>query len=171
MFSTCLENFLPFSSGLKLSSANSLSLLRRVYNLSFGNGLIHLQFIDFVNIDIDKKKRRKYWYYKIYKFFFLLFPWSSALPLIHLQFMDFVNIDLDKKWREYWCYKVYKFFLPFPWSSALLLTLSQTSPGFYMSAVQVFWKLWEKEKLLVTSDLSFSYSVFYPFVALSAIFI
>ena len=36
------------------------------------------------------------------------------------------------------------------------LTLSQTSPVFYLSAVQVFWKHWEKEKLLVTSNFSFS---------------
>ena len=31
--------------------------------------------------------------------------------------------------------------------------------------------LWEKEKLLVTSNFSFSHSVFYPFAKLSAIFI
>ena len=31
--------------------------------------------------------------------------------------------------------------------------------------------LWEKEKLLVTSDFSFSHSVFYPFQGLSASFI
>ena len=31
--------------------------------------------------------------------------------------------------------------------------------------------LWEKEKLLVTSNFSFSYSVFYPLGELSAIFI
>ena len=52
------------------------------------------------------------------------------------------------------------------------LTLSQTSPGFYMSAVQVFLKtLWEKEKLLIMNNFSFSHSVFYPFRQLSAIFI
>ena len=44
----------------------------------------------------------------------------------------------------------------------LSLTFSQTSPVFYMSAIQT---LWEKEKLLVTS------SVFYPFEELSAIFV
>ena len=31
--------------------------------------------------------------------------------------------------------------------------------------------LWEKEKLLVTSNFSFSHSVFYPFEELSAIFV
>ena len=31
--------------------------------------------------------------------------------------------------------------------------------------------LWEKEKLLVTSNFSFSHSVFYPYGELSAIFI
>ena len=52
------------------------------------------------------------------------------------------------------------------------LTLSQKSPSFYMSAEQVFRKHWgKKEKLLVTSNFSFSHSVFYPFGELSAIFI
>ena len=36
---------------------------------------------------------------------------------------------------------------------------------------RAFWKHWEKEKLLVTSNFSFTYSVFYPFRELSAIFI
>ena len=63
-------------------------------------------------------------------------------------------------------------FLLFPNPSVLLcLTLSQTIPGFYMSEVQVFWKHWEKEKLLITSNFSFSHGVFYPVGELSAIFI
>ena len=46
------------------------------------------------------------------------------------------------------------------------------SSGFYVSAVEAYLKtLWEKEKLLVTSNFSFSLSVFYPFGKLSAIFI
>ena len=49
------------------------------------------------------------------------------------------------------------------WRVKVLLTLSQTNPGFYVSAVQVLKRLWEKEKLLMTSNYSFSYSVFYPF--------
>ena len=41
-----------------------------------------------------------------------------------------------------------------------ILTLSQTSPGFYMSVVKVILKtLWEKEKLLIPSNFSFSHSV------------
>ena len=45
-------------------------------------------------------------------------------------------------------------------------------PWFYVSVVQVFLKtLWEKEKLLVTSNFSFSHSVLYSFGELSAIFI
>ena len=36
---------------------------------------------------------------------------------------------------------------------------------------QAFWKHWEKEKLLVTNNFSFSHSVFYPFGKLSAIFV
>ena len=39
-------------------------------------------------------------------------------------------------------------------------------------AVKVFWKkVWEKEKLLVASDFSFSNNVFYLFEELSATFI
>ena len=57
-------------------------------------------------------------------------------------------------------------------NSTARLTLSQTSPSFYMSAVQAFWKtLWEKEKLLVTSNFSISHSVFYLLGEYSAIFI
>ena len=37
--------------------------------------------------------------------------------------------------------------------------------------IPAFWKHWEKEKLLVTSNLSFSHSVFYLFWKLSAIFV
>ena len=52
------------------------------------------------------------------------------------------------------------------------LTVSQTSPGFYESAVQIFLKTrWVEEKLLVMSNFSFSHGVFYPFGELSAIFI
>ena len=57
--------------------------------------------------------------------------------------------------------------------TAILVTFnpSQTNPGFYVSAVQVLWKQWEEEKLLVTSNISFSHSVFLPFGELSTIFI
>ena len=43
------------------------------------------------------------------------------------------------------------------------VTFSQTSPGFHMSSLEMDRKHWEKEKLLVTSNFSFSHSVFYPF--------
>ena len=45
-----------------------------------------------------------------------------------------------------------------------------TSPGFYVSAMKVLKTLWEKDKLLASSNLSFSHSVFHPFGKLSAIF-
>ena len=52
------------------------------------------------------------------------------------------------------------------------VNLSQTSPGFYVSAVYVFRKqCWKKEKLLIMSNFSFSHSVFYPFGELSIVFI
>ena len=59
------------------------------------------------------------------------------------------------------------------WGRVHTLTLSQTSPGFYVSAVQVFWKLGEKEKSLVTSISPFSTIFFFfnSFGELSAIFI
>ena len=53
----------------------------------------------------------------------------------------------------------------------MLLTLSQTSPGFYVSAYKPLKTLWEKEKLLVTSNFSFSHNVYYPLGEHSAIFI
>ena len=59
----------------------------------------------------------------------------------------------------------------FSYNYLYLLTLSLTSPGFYVSAVQVLKTQWEKEKLLVTSNFSLSRSVFYPFGELSVIFI
>ena len=51
------------------------------------------------------------------------------------------------------------------------LPLSQTSPGFYVWGRSLLKTPWEKEKLLVTSNLFFSHSVFYPFAVLSALFI
>ena len=42
-----------------------------------------------------------------------------------------------------------------------MLTLSQASPGFYcVCSTSLLKTLWEKEKLLVTSNFSFSHSVF-----------
>ena len=46
------------------------------------------------------------------------------------------------------------------------LTLFQTSPGFYVSAVKVLKTLWEKENLLLMSNFSFSHSVFDQFTRL-----
>ena len=51
------------------------------------------------------------------------------------------------------------------------LSLSQTSPGVYDCIADFLKTLWEKEKLLGTSNFSFSHSVFNPFRELSAIFI
>ena len=45
------------------------------------------------------------------------------------------------------------------------------SPGFYVSAAQIFWKHWGEEKLLEMTNFSISYSVLYPFGKLPAIFI
>ena len=48
------------------------------------------------------------------------------------------------------------------------LTLSQTRPGFYVCLLKT---LWEKEKLLIMSNFSFTHNVFDSFEELSAIFI
>ena len=50
-------------------------------------------------------------------------------------------------------------------------TLFQTSSGFHVPAERLLKTLREKEKLLVTSNFSFSSCVFYSFEELSAIFI
>ena len=59
-------------------------------------------------------------------------------------------------------------------SSGNELTLFQTSPGFYnvdICKTSLLKILWEKEKLLLTSSIFFSHSVFYLLGELSAIFI
>ena len=53
----------------------------------------------------------------------------------------------------------------------LQLTLSQTSPSFYVSERQVYWKHCGKKEKLLMSNFSFSHSVFYPFGELSVMFI
>ena len=52
-----------------------------------------------------------------------------------------------------------------------VLTLSQTKPCCYISAVSLLETLWEKEKLLLMSNFSFSSSVVYSCGELSAVFI
>ena len=58
------------------------------------------------------------------------------------------------------------------WLIVWCLTLSQTSPGFYVSAVQVFRKHWGKRRnCSLWAIFSFFHSVFYPFGELFSIFI
>ena len=66
----------------------------------------------------------------------------------------------------YFYHSVLKSFLSLNW-----LALSQKSPGFYVSAVRVLKTLSVNEKMLVTSNFSFSQSVFNPFGELCTIFI
>ena len=55
--------------------------------------------------------------------------------------------------------------------NTVYVTLEQTRPRFYVSAATSLLKtLWEKEKLLVTSNFSFYHSVIYLFGELSALF-
>ena len=58
------------------------------------------------------------------------------------------------------------------WTFYFLVNLFQNKPWFLHVCSKSHLKtLWEKEKLLVTSNFSFSHNVFYPFGKLSAIFI
>ena len=53
-----------------------------------------------------------------------------------------------------------------------ILTLFKRGPVFLrVCIISILETLWEKEKLLVTCDFSFSHSVFYPFIELFAIFV
>ena len=45
--------------------------------------------------------------------------------------------------RQFWFFYLYT---SLPFQDYLKLTFSRTSPGFYMSAVQVFWKHWRKRR-------------------------
>ena len=65
---------------------------------------------------------------------------------------------MEKVANAVYQYLLIKPFLNKPW----LLRVWSTS---------LFKTLWEKEKLLITSNFSFSHSVFYPFWELSVIFI
>ena len=56
-------------------------------------------------------------------------------------------------------------------SFANSLTFSQISSGFTCLLYKCLKTQWEKEKLLVLNNFSFSYIVFYPSIELSAIFI
>ena len=56
--------------------------------------------------------------------------------------------------------------------TALLLNPFPNKPWFsHVCSRSLLKTLWEKEKLLITSNFSFSHCVFYPFEGLSAIFI
>ena len=61
-------------------------------------------------------------------------------------------------------------FLPFP-QFFLSFTISSFNPFLRVCYTNLLKTLWEKEKLLITSNLSFSHSVLYPFRELFAIFI
>ena len=54
---------------------------------------------------------------------------------------------------------------------SIVLTHSHTMTPFDAPGKQAFSEHWEKEKLLVMSNFSFSHSVFYPLRQLSAIYV
>ena len=82
---------------------------------------------------------------------------TLSLRCFHRDWFEFEFMD-----GVYFIYHVSVFNLnPFP-NKPWFLRVRRTS---------LLKTLWEKEKLLVTSNFSFSHSVFYPFRELSAIFI
>ena len=110
-------------------------------------------------------------------FFFERFPFLLILNICPWDWQDFIVV---LPWRRSWfdylpTMKICAFadqFLSFFSNSFYKLTLSQTSPGFLcVCRASLLKTQWEKDKLLVTSNLSFFHSVFYPFGKLSAIFV
>ena len=84
----------------------------------------------------------------------------KAVKLTHSLIHDFETISDSKELQtttEIWLLKDFNPFLNKPWFLHVCMSLLKT--------------LWEHEKLLVTSNFSFSNSVFYPFGDPSAIFI
>ena len=84
--------------------------------------------------------------------------WTECKPKVPFGFASrALKTDACHGKGEKHCEICYQYFLTFSFShnvskcfpSLCCLTLSQTSPGFYVSAVQVFWKpMWEKEIFL-----------------------
>ena len=85
-------------------------------------------------------------------------------PQCFLPFIKYKNIKLSS--ASYFCLEESKFCC-----LGRGLTHSHTMTPFDAPGKQAFWKHWEKEKLLITSNFSFTHSVFYLFRELSAIFI
>ena len=114
MFSTRFKNFMPFSSNLKLSSANSYNLEKH-NSCRLGKG-----YITFLCCRQAETKSR---------------------DRVHIHISSLINHFPNKPW---------------------FLRICRTS---------LLKTLWEKEKLLATSNFSFSNSVFYTFGELYTIFI
>ena len=144
VFSTCLDYFLPFSSNLKLSSANSFSLEE--------SKICHLVLV------LTKSEPYNLHIQTITTRVNLCSPSMLIWAKTFLLFVNFQHVQkhstsqygqLFEKIEFLWIYNnVITYTI---WYDLIrdILTLSQTSPGFYTSAVQVFWKhCGKKEKLL-----------------------
>ena len=75
----------------------------------------------------------------------LNYPWDKTLwekkKMLEVSIFSFSNTIFSPIRGKFIIGAKYKVSSP--------LTLSQTSPGFYVSAVQVFWKHWKNKKLLL----------------------
>ena len=76
------------------------------------------------------------------------------------------------KWKILLCHKeISSHFLMFKWCNLSFNTFPDKPCFLRVCSTSLSITLWEKEKLLITSNFSFSHSVFYPFGVLHAIFI
>ena len=97
---------------------------------------------------------------------FVSFLKSWTLNLLPKQFSNFIDDNVNLVQVSLWkaigknCGKRRKCWYPIPFKLSNMFhcwTIFQTSPGFYLSAVQVLWKkLGEMEKSLVRNNFSFS---------------
>ena len=129
VFSSSLDNFLPFPSNLKLSSANSFSLEEsKICRLVMG------------------------------------YPFTKQSKLkmtMETNVGNKLHLSINMNQYPHQLFDRNRQFNPFP-----------NNPWFsQVCSTSLLKTLWEKEKLLVTSNFSFSCSVFYPSGELSAIFI
>ena len=142
MFSTLYGIYSSFKMHFRMSSAICFNLNQSKI-LSSGNGLKWLTLYPMTHFEIEK--------------------WSAWVPttLVHWSpglFPQFVSLTLYRmnlfpQFVSLTLYRMKKTFNPLP-NKKLFLHVYSTS---------LLKTLWEKGKLLVTSNFSFSHSVFYPF--------
>ena len=96
---------------------------------------------------------------------------TSILSFSHSVFYSYEREKMSFK-QHLWSANAFNSVASKILSFGKMLILFQTSPGFLrVCSTGLLKTLWKKEILLITSNFSFSHSVFYPFGELSAIFV